>query len=61
MGHTKVRCKNPLVSEDGAGDSGFGGFGGNDGGGDTATTGDDGGSGWPAAQESTTIDANSAW
>lgn len=57
MGHTKVRCKKPLVAED---DGGNGGFGGNDGG-EPVTNGDDGGSSWPAADATAAIDATSAW
>lgn len=56
MGHTKVRCKQPLVPE--ADDAG--GFGGNDAGGEPAAN-DDGGSSWPATGDTAAIDATSAW
>ena len=55
MGHTKVRCKQPLVPEEDA----AGGYGGEDAGAEPAA--DEGGSSWPAAEETAVVDANSAW
>lgn len=56
MGHTKVRCKKPLVAEEDDGDRGFGG---NDDG-ESATKGD--GDDCTFDDNATAaIDANSAW
>lgn len=57
MGHTKVRCKKPLVVEDDGGDRGFDG---NDGG-EPATNGDGGHSAWPGQGDTAAIDASAAW
>ena len=61
MGHTKVRCKEPLVPED-DGNGNDGGFGGRDEGNEAAATDEDGGTSWPAAETATAdVDVNNAW
>jgi hypothetical protein len=63
MGHTKVRCKKPLVAEeDGNGD---GGFGGNGAAGAAAPADDNVGASWPVEETSEAVseavDATAAW
>ena len=59
MGHTKVRCKKPLVPED---DGNDGGMGGREEPTEAAATGEDGGTAWPAAETATeAVDVNNAW